>query len=128
VKQGATVATVATSGPEGFSFLWYTVFGYCDILALLPAENLFRAPPWGWYTGTMAKSRDPLRAAKQIFDEFLSRHDPDAGITPETKSLRAVAAGRKGAQKGGLARAAALSPERRKRIAKKAAKARWSKS
>jgi hypothetical protein len=33
--------------------------------------------------------------------------------------------GRKGGQKGGTARAAKLSPERRSEIARKAARARW---
>ncbi len=35
------------------------------------------------------------------------------------------AIGRKGGKKGGLARAAALTPAKRKAIAQKAAKARW---
>jgi len=35
--------------------------------------------------------------------------------------------GRKGGKKGGKARAEKLSPERRKEIAEKAAKARWTK-
>ena len=35
---------------------------------------------------------------------------------------------RKGGQKGGKARARALTPDERSRIAKKAAKSRWSKS
>lgn len=40
----------------------------------------------------------------------------------------AVPAGRNGGLKGGAARAAKLSPERRTEIAKKAAKARWEKA
>lgn len=44
----------------------------------------------------------------------------DAGKNPA-----AVALGRLGGQKGGKARAEALSPEKRKAIAEKAAKARW---
>lgn len=39
----------------------------------------------------------------------------------------AAAKGRLGGQKGGPARAAALSPQKRKSIAKKAAKKRWAK-
>jgi hypothetical protein len=39
----------------------------------------------------------------------------------------AVALSKLGASKGGLARAAALSPAKRKAIAKKAVAARWSK-
>lgn len=43
------------------------------------------------------------------------------------KNPHAVALGRRGARKGGLARAAKLSPERRKEIARKAIYARWEK-
>ncbi len=43
------------------------------------------------------------------------------------KNPAAVALGRLGGLKGGKARAAKLSPERRTEIAKKAALARWSK-
>lgn len=46
--------------------------------------------------------------------------DPSAGKNPA-----AVALGRLGGAKGGKARAKALSPAKRKAIAKKAAKARW---
>jgi hypothetical protein len=45
----------------------------------------------------------------------------------EEKNLAAVELGRLGASKGGKARAEKLSPERRKEIARKAAKARWDK-
>ena len=45
----------------------------------------------------------------------------------DEKNLAAVALGRLGASKGGKARAEKLSPERRKEIARKAAKARWEK-
>ena len=41
------------------------------------------------------------------------------------KNPAAVALGRRGGLKGGKARAKALSPRKRKEIAKKAAKARW---
>ena len=43
------------------------------------------------------------------------------------KNPAAVALGRLGGLKGGKARAAKLSPERRKEIARKAALARWGK-
>ena len=46
--------------------------------------------------------------------------DPDAGKNPH-----AVALGRLGGAKGGNARAKALSPAKRKAIAKKAARTRW---
>ena len=44
------------------------------------------------------------------------------------KNPHAVALGRKGAKKGGLARAKALSPERRSEIARMAVQARWKKA
>lgn len=43
------------------------------------------------------------------------------------KNQAAVMLGRLGGKKGGPARAAKLSPRKRKAIAKKAAQARWSK-
>jgi hypothetical protein len=46
--------------------------------------------------------------------------DPDAGKDP-----KAIARGKLGGLKGGRARAAKLSPAKRKQIAKKAAKSRW---
>lgn len=48
-------------------------------------------------------------------------------VVPEPES-DAVKSGRKGGIKGGTARAAALTPAKRKAIAQKAAKARWGKS
>jgi hypothetical protein len=47
-------------------------------------------------------------------------------VDPE-KNPAAVALGRMGGLKGGKARAAKLTPAKRKAIAKKAAKARWGK-
>jgi hypothetical protein len=49
--------------------------------------------------------------------------DPNAGKNPA-----AVALGKLGGAKGGKARAEALSPAKRKAIAKKAASARWGKA
>lgn len=49
--------------------------------------------------------------------------DPNKGKNPA-----AVALGRLGGAKGGVARAAALSARQRKMIAKKAAAARWKKA
>ena len=48
--------------------------------------------------------------------------------TSDGKSAAAVALGRLGGLKGGKARAESLSPDARAAIAKRAAKARWSKS
>jgi hypothetical protein len=72
------------------------------------------------------RPRDPNQLAKTIMDlttRTTTEADPDAG-----KDSIAVARGRKGGAKGGPARAAALAPEKRKLIAKKAAAARWSKN
>jgi hypothetical protein len=52
--------------------------------------------------------------------------DKPAKESPQPeKNPAAVALGRTGGLKGGKARAAKLSPAKRKAIAKKAAKARW---
>jgi hypothetical protein len=78
----------------------------------------------------VAKPRDPVQIAKRIYDQFLAKNDPDSVPSepqPETPNPKAQAAGRKGGKIGGKARAAALTPRKRKQIAKKAAKARWGK-
>ena len=46
---------------------------------------------------------------------------------PKKKNPAAVALGKLGGRKGGRARAAKLSPEKRKEIAQRAAQARWAK-
>ena len=66
-----------------------------------------------------------LRVVEQAIGERMDGSaipDKDAGKNPA-----AVALGRLGGMKGGKARAEALSPRKRKAIAKKAAEARWSK-
>lgn len=63
------------------------------------------------------------RVVEQAIGETLDGQplpDKDAGKNPA-----AVALGKLGGAKGGKARAAALSPAKRKAIAKKAAAARW---
>jgi hypothetical protein len=44
------------------------------------------------------------------------------------KNAAAVALGRKGGKKGGVARAAAMTPEQRSESARKAISARWAKA
>jgi len=66
------------------------------------------------------------RVVEQAIGEKLSGEpldDPNKGKNPA-----AVALGKLGGAKGGATRAAALSPAKRRAIAKKAAKARWGKS
>jgi hypothetical protein len=66
--------------------------------------------------------RDPNQRAKAILDIALG--ESDAPIEPE-KDPRAVELGRQGGLKGGAARAAKLTPQRRREIAQQAAAARW---
>lgn len=73
----------------------------------------------------MAKSKDAITLAKDMFDEFLTKADPTHTPKPSTKREKAKAAGRLGGQKGGPARAAKLSTRTKKRLAKSAAKSRW---
>ena len=67
--------------------------------------------------------RDPNQLAKMIVDLATGNAPPE----PEkpAKNPAAVALGKLGGAKGGHARAKALSPAKRKAIAKKAAKMRW---
>ena len=64
----------------------------------------------------MKNSKDINQIAKMVTDKATQGKNPAA-----------VALGRLGGLKGGKARAKALSVQRRKQIARKAAKSRWSK-
>lgn len=69
------------------------------------------------------RPRDLNELARSIVDEA-------TGETPkqddsDMRNLAAVALGKLGGKKGGPARAAKLSPERRSEIARAASKARW---
>lgn len=70
-----------------------------------------------------------VKAAHSVVEEAVREHldgtpleNPNAGKNPH-----AVALGRMGGQKGGVARAHTLSARKRSQIAKRAAMARWSK-
>ena len=73
---------------------------------------------------------DPNVTAFRVIQKA-TRDDDDEPETPPDpppeKNPAAVALGRLGGKKGGKARAAALSPEQRKEIARRAAVARWEK-
>jgi hypothetical protein len=71
---------------------------------------------------------DVNQLAKSIVDEatMLKPKKPQP-LVPADKNPAAVALGRLGGQRGGPARAKKLSAEKRKEIARKAAKARWDK-
>jgi hypothetical protein len=70
------------------------------------------------------RSRDPNQLAKLMVDLATGNAEEPAQVT--AKNPHAQALGRLGGLKGGKARAAMLSPRKRKEIARKSAKARWS--
>jgi hypothetical protein len=76
----------------------------------------------------------PKRSSKDLNQTAFSVvQQATEGITPPlqpapAKNPAAVALGRLGGLKGGKARAASLTPSKRKEIARKAAKKRWQKN
>ena len=68
-------------------------------------------------------SKDINETAFAVVQQSLNR-DTTTPVKPE-KNPAAVTLGRLGGLKGGKARAAKLTPEEKKTIAKKAAEARW---
>lgn len=74
---------------------------------------------------TRSSKLDLNQLAKTIVDEAVG--DRPKTEPPPAKNEAAVALGKLGGKKGGVARAAKLTPEQRASIAKKAAAARWSK-
>ena len=70
------------------------------------------------------RPRDTNQLAKRVVD--IATGDVDDSATPSNKNPHAVELGRLGGRKGGPARRKALSEDRRREIAKKAAKTRWS--
>lgn len=67
------------------------------------------------------QSRRPTRSTSRSSGRHLGQVPPVPDDSP------AALAKRKGAAKGGKGRAAKLTPEERSKVAKKAAKARWTK-
>jgi len=68
--------------------------------------------------------------AFRIVQEATRQVEPEPKVEPELvegKNPHAVALGRLGGLKGGKARSKKLSPEQRREIARKAARARWRK-
>lgn len=78
-------------------------------------------------TAKRPRPRDPNQLAKLIVDiatgEVEDKPDPCPGDSE--KDPAAVSLGRRGGLKGGKARAAAMTPERRAEIARAAAAKRW---
>lgn len=69
------------------------------------------------------RPRDPNQLAKLIVD--IATGDTVDAQPNEGKDPAAVALGRRGGQKGGVARAKVLSPEQRSEQARRAAESRW---
>jgi hypothetical protein len=74
----------------------------------------------------------PKRSRKDVNQNVFDIVAKATGTAPKKarkprKNPHAVALGRKGGLKGGVARAANLSPEKRRQIAQAAAQARWGK-
>jgi hypothetical protein len=77
---------------------------------------------------TVGRKRDFVELARGVVEQAIGEQ-MDGGpleIPVDLRNQNAVALGRLGGKKGGKARAAKLAPAQRKRIAKKAAQARWS--
>ena len=72
------------------------------------------------------RPRDPVQLGKLIGDILTGQVEDVAPVSD--KNIHASRAGHLGGIKGGKARAASLSPKERSEAAKRAAKARWSKS
>ncbi|MEW5927905.1 MAG: hypothetical protein AB1941_10490 [Gemmatimonadota bacterium] len=70
---------------------------------------------------------DPNVTTFRVIQEATRDDEDDSPKAPPEKNPAAVALGRLGGKKGGKARAEALSPEQRKEIAQRAARARWEK-
>lgn len=73
------------------------------------------------------RPRDLNALAAAIVTEATNEDIPTTTEEQDTKNPNAVALGRLGGLIGGKARAEKLTPERRKEIARKAARARWRK-
>ena len=82
--------------------------------------------------GKGKRPRDPNQLAKWIVDQSTSDEPdspPEAPVgQPPTISQYMAAIGRKGGQIGGKQRLKTMTPAARKKVAKKAANARWGKS
>jgi hypothetical protein len=85
-----------------------------------------------WHDGAMPKrsgaKRDFMQVARDVVEHAIGEQmdgKPLETPPPDTRNPHAVALGSMGGRKGGKARAEALSPSKRREIAKKAAQSRW---
>jgi len=72
-----------------------------------------------------SRDRDFTVRARNVVEQAIGEHLDGTPFAPSVKNINAVALGKLGGRKGGIARAKKLSSAKRKRIAKKAALARW---
>jgi hypothetical protein len=72
-------------------------------------------------------AQNALRVVEQAIGAPLQAERKVVSFPSRKKNPAAVALGKLGGMKGGRARAAKLTPEERKEIAQRAAKARWGK-
>jgi hypothetical protein len=73
------------------------------------------------------EKRDFMQVAREIVERAIGEKMDGSPLdkSEDKRNPHAVALGKVGGKRGGIARAKALSPARRKAIAKKAAKSRW---
>jgi len=74
-----------------------------------------------------SKDHDFMTVARRVVEQAIGEKLDGSPLEENKKNPHAVALGKLGGAKGGAARAAALSPRKRRMIAKKAAEARWKK-
>lgn len=67
-----------------------------------------------------------FRVVQEVTGQVQTETKQEKPLSTEGKNPNAVALGRLGGLKGGKARASKLTPKQRKKIAQKAAQARWS--
>jgi hypothetical protein len=72
-----------------------------------------------------ARDHDFATLARSVVEQAIGEKMDGSPLPKSTKNPHAVALGKLGGQKGGRARAEALSRSERVRIARKAAAARW---
>jgi hypothetical protein len=77
-------------------------------------------------TNRPKRPRDVNQLAKALVDESVGEA-PGAEAEPDTRNPHALALGARGWSKGGQVRAAKLTADQRREIAKRAAQKRWGK-
>jgi hypothetical protein len=77
-----------------------------------------------WHDGSMPK-RDFMQVAREVVEHAIGEQMDGAPISPSAIPTKKQIAGSKGGTKGGIARAQALTSDQKRKIAVKAAQARW---